>query len=363
MKILYDQDGIRTVLHHTVLLVEDDPHFLAECERGLRGLGWIVRSATSVSEAKTTIESASISVVLTDMDLGFGYPEGGLSIVDFCQQMRVPVACHSLVDRDVPCPFRLKSADSEATSLWLLDVIKSSPVNFKLISQISSQVRGDHVRISVWERGALAGTLEVRQENAGAIIQRLAGPETVLMLTEDRGATLSAKKPNKIQAADIVAAAGGQVVGQTRLQKLAYLLELTGLGDGFVFENTYPYGPHSEELTSAIGAAKAYGMVREEERTTTWGGVYSVYTTDPYASGIAEEKAALAQAVTKIGPIELELLATAAYLWTRERHPDPWRETALRKPEKAAGGRLDQARAAYRELQKIKTPVPLPQIA
>ena len=35
------------------------------------------------------------------------------------------------------------------------------------------------------------------------------------------------------KAAAIVRDAGGRIVGRTKLQKIAYLLELSGLGEGF----------------------------------------------------------------------------------------------------------------------------------
>jgi hypothetical protein len=41
---------------------------------------------------------------------------------------------------------------------------------------------------------------------------------------------------------------------------------------------------------------------------------------------------------------------------------DPWAETARRKPEKAAQGRLDRAKAAYARLQALKTLRPLPEL-
>ena len=55
------------------------------------------------------------------------------------------------------------------------------------------------------------------------------------------------------KAADIVRAAGGRVVGRTRLQKIGYLLELAGLGEGFPYAYRY-YGPYSEERLTAAAA-------------------------------------------------------------------------------------------------------------
>ena len=44
------------------------------------------------------------------------------------------------------------------------------------------------------------------------------------------GTEMSGPKRGWEKAAGIVAAAGGQIVGRTKLQKIAYLLELRGLG-------------------------------------------------------------------------------------------------------------------------------------
>lgn len=59
--------------------------------------------------------------------------------------------------------------------------------------------------------------------------------------------------------------------------------------------------------------------------------------------------------------VELELAATAAFL-AYERFPDPWAETARRKPEKAESGRLERARQLYERLRQIQTPQQLPAI-
>ena len=68
-----------------------------------------------------------------------------------------------------------------------------------------------------------------------------------------------------------------------------------------------------------------------------------------------------------IGAIELELAATAAFLYaeegiSRDGEVDTWKETARLKPDKAGDGRLKRAKAAYKKLGKIDTPKPLPPI-
>jgi hypothetical protein len=169
-------------------------------------------------------------------------------------------------------------------------------------------------------------------------------------------------KPNIKKVADIIHDAGGKVVGRTRLQKLGFLLELSGLGEGFSFEYRH-YGPYSEELAAAARDAKLLGLVSEEEYPTSWGGFYSVFKISvPSSTNFAEgSRFQMAREAVQADPIELELAATEAFL-SIEGTPDPWKEVAKRKPEKAGGGRLENAKALYRRLQHIKTPKPLPQI-
>jgi uncharacterized protein YwgA len=157
----------------------------------------------------------------------------------------------------------------------------------------------------------------------------------------------------------IVSDSGGRVVGRTKLQKIAYLLEAAGLGEGFSFEYRH-YGPYSEDLTSAARSAKLLGVLREEERATTWGGFYSIYTTSVDARS-ESARTQLAKIAVDADPIELELAATAAFL-ASEGNDDPWGETAKRKPEKASPSRLSCAKSLYRQLQGVRTPRPLPAI-
>jgi uncharacterized protein YwgA len=171
---------------------------------------------------------------------------------------------------------------------------------------------------------------------------------------------MSGPKRGWEKAADIVAAAGGQIVGRTKLQKIAYLLELRGLGYGFEFEYRH-YGPYSEDLSDAIKVAGAFGLVNEEERRATWGGMYSIYSSDQRDQGDGQ-RATFARAAVDVGAIELELAATAAYLHVVERCTDPWGETKRRKPEKATDERLRAAKEAYARLSGLPAPRPLPRI-
>lgn len=157
----------------------------------------------------------------------------------------------------------------------------------------------------------------------------------------------------------IVSDSGGRVVGRTKLQKIAYLLEATGLGDGFSFAYRH-YGPYSEELTSAARSAKLLGVLREEECATAWGGTYSIYSV-PVRSTEDTARTKVAKIGAGADAIELELAATAAFL-ASEGNTDPWGETAKRKPEKASETRLAGAKDLYRQLRQVKTPKRLPAI-
>jgi uncharacterized protein len=102
--------------------------------------------------------------------------------------------------------------------------------------------------------------------------------------------------------------------------------------------------------------ATGLGLIEEEERRAEWGGRYSIYrSTDRTPPSIDSCQVRFVTAAAQIGAIELELAATAAFLYAEEgigrnRSGDPWAETARRKPDKAGDGRLERAKAAYRRL-------------
>lgn len=153
----------------------------------------------------------------------------------------------------------------------------------------------------------------------------------------------------------IIADAGGQIVGRTKLQKIAYLLEITGEGDGFHFDYHH-YGPYSEDLTRAASIASMMGEINEEEKVANWGGSYSIYTT-PTSSQENGPRQRLVKAAAEANSIVLELAATAAYFAVNGKK-DPWQETEARKPDKAEDGRLDAAKRLYKELRRISEKLP-----
>jgi uncharacterized protein len=163
------------------------------------------------------------------------------------------------------------------------------------------------------------------------------------------------------EAAAIIRDAGGQIVGRTRLQKIAFVLEAAGLGSGFPFRYKH-YGPYSELLTAASQRARAIGALRETESVAAWGGVYSTFSTSiPQDPEVNPARRRLAQEMVNADAVELELAATALFL-SYENTRDPWSETERRKPDKAANGRLDRAKQLYRRLREVHTPDPLPEL-
>lgn len=170
---------------------------------------------------------------------------------------------------------------------------------------------------------------------------------------------MSVVKP--AQVATIVRDAGGRVVGRTKLQKIAYLLEVAGYGDGFRFAYKY-YGPFSEDVATSASTAALLGHIQEVEQKASWGGSYSIYT----AEGVNEEsspagRVALTRQASQVDSVVLELAATAIFL-KKDDYEDPWEETARRKPEKLDNERLGQARELLTKLREIDVPAPLPEL-
>ena len=54
-----------------------------------------------------------------------------------------------------------------------------------------------------------------------------------------------------IDIPSLVVAAGGEIVGKIRLQKVVYLLDQMGLNSGFSYQY-FHYGPYSEDLAERV---------------------------------------------------------------------------------------------------------------
>jgi uncharacterized protein len=163
-----------------------------------------------------------------------------------------------------------------------------------------------------------------------------------------------------VRIAEIVRDAGGRVVGRTKLQKMIYLLVASGLEENVPFVYKH-YGPYSELAADAARSAGLLGHLTEKEEVASWGGGYSVYTVAQANPGDSPRHALLSLGVVA-NSVELELAATALFLFKEEKLSSPWQETERRKPEKAAHGRLESAKQLYDRLREIQTPVPLPDL-
>lgn len=170
---------------------------------------------------------------------------------------------------------------------------------------------------------------------------------------------MSVDQGNAQKAADIIRDAGGEVIGRTRLQKMAYILEIAGLGSGFLFEYRH-YGPFSEELADAVANAQIWDLLTEDQRTAHWGGSYSIFRSASKSSKRKEgSRGRILELCVKANPVSLELAATAAFLAAEST--DPWAETSRRKPEKASKF-LQDAKTLYAALRSVETPRELPMI-
>lgn len=161
--------------------------------------------------------------------------------------------------------------------------------------------------------------------------------------------------------ANLVRDAGGKIVGRTRLQKLAYLLDAAGWGCGFKFKYQR-FGPFSDGVADAARSATALGLMSEVEKEASWGGSFSVYSTrDRTPHSPSKAKIKLVRLAANADAILLELAATALFL-KQQGEPSPWEETARRKPDKADEGRLEKAKALYAQFSLIRTPRALPKL-
>jgi len=160
--------------------------------------------------------------------------------------------------------------------------------------------------------------------------------------------------------AKIIGDAGGEIVGRTKLQKTTYLLTLAGFENRFRFGYKH-YGPFSEDLAEAAELAAAFDLISERQQQAAWGGTYSVYNVHSVEPSEQAGRTGLAKAAAQSDAVLLELAATAAYL-AQEGKPQPWAETARRKPDKAASNRLEKAKALYAQLRTASGNA-LPEIA
>ncbi|MBB5660667.1 hypothetical protein [Brevundimonas halotolerans] len=157
----------------------------------------------------------------------------------------------------------------------------------------------------------------------------------------------------------IVSAAGGELVGKTRLQKIAFILKAAGLSGSLSFRYHY-YGPYSEDLAFEMKEALVDGLIEMEDRPASWGGTFTVFRSN-VACKVDGATQSIVDVACAYDSIALELAATAAFL-RKEMEEGYWEETSRRKPQKATPERISQAKDLWGKLLEVETPTPLPAI-
>jgi uncharacterized protein len=159
-----------------------------------------------------------------------------------------------------------------------------------------------------------------------------------------------------IDIATLIEAAGGEIVGKTRLQKLVYLLDQVGIPTGFSF-SYHHYGPYSEELSDAVDDAIVFRDIKAEQRRRSDGVPYTVYRSlrahpDERTKQILASDAATAaiRGSSHRSATVLELAATIHWLTSVEGVPDWISELRRRKGVKTEAGRAEKALALLKEL-------------
>jgi uncharacterized protein len=155
----------------------------------------------------------------------------------------------------------------------------------------------------------------------------------------------------------LIVAAGGEVVGKIRLQKIVYLLDQIGLNSGFSYEYHH-YGPYSGELAEQVRDDEIFGKLRTRSGYRQSDGVpYTIYTAEAPGDGEAIDRtvnkskirAALGE-MQQCSATILELAATMNWLSNVENRAD-WREELIRrKGAKVGNGRDRRALELLRSL-------------
>jgi len=163
-----------------------------------------------------------------------------------------------------------------------------------------------------------------------------------------------------IDVPSLVMAAGGEVVGKIRLQKIVYLLDQLGLNSGFSYEY-YHYGPYSEDLAEKVEDDVVFGQLEASQRRRVSDGVpYVAYSAAKSGDGDRLEahmpmgriRVALDEMQRNSATI-LELAATIHWLAAIEGVSD-WKTELIRR--KGAKTRDGRDRKAFELLQALGLP-------
>ena len=145
----------------------------------------------------------------------------------------------------------------------------------------------------------------------------------------------------------IVALNGGELVGRTRLQKAAFLLEEIGMNSGLEFDY-HRYGPFSADLAAGWDEAYAEGRLKLSERLGSHEVPYTIFSanmTPPARLGDldADKARDLLSTLQRYSDVVVELAATIVYLRQHGFHETALDEVKVRKPLKATDDRLKKA--------------------
>ncbi len=167
----------------------------------------------------------------------------------------------------------------------------------------------------------------------------------------------------------LIALNGGELVGRTRLQKQAYLLDRCGANFGLPY-TYHHYGPYSFELAGGVDGARADGRIDIEEKRGRHGVPYAIFRCGEEAGRLerlgelpADEVRTLSEAMKGVSDIVLELAATIVFLrdewdYYGKGEVDAVEETKERKSLKATDERVARALALLRDLRLDSIPAP-----
>ncbi len=158
-----------------------------------------------------------------------------------------------------------------------------------------------------------------------------------------------------IDVPSLVRAAGGEIVGKVRLQKMVYLLDQIGVPTGFSF-SYHHYGPYSDELAEVVEDDVIFRRMKAERRRRSDGVPYIVYRADTASTAresvFAQPRMnAALQAMQHSSATVLELAATIHWLAFVEKVGNWKAELVRRKGIKTKEGREEKALALLKDLQ------------
>lgn len=156
---------------------------------------------------------------------------------------------------------------------------------------------------------------------------------------------------------NLVALSGGQVVGRTRLQKEAYLLDRCGANLQILF-TYHHYGPYSFELADGWANAAAEDRITITEKSGRHGVSYSTFSLkrplrkspDSLGDLRSDDARDILNKMRGVSDIVLELAATIVFLWQKGYGKGAVDEVVTRKPKKASEERITKALALLQEL-------------